>query len=86
VAVFENPSAFANADVETEYNRILATLDHDEAPEISGCLRVRDVLRAHFLLADFFYSEGSGMGGLGPRDMGLLQSAVHSKHAVSTAF
>jgi prophage maintenance system killer protein len=80
-AAFENPSAFANADVETEYKRVLATLGDDEAPEISGCLGVRDVLRAHFLLADFFYSEGSGMGGVGPRDMGLLQSAVHRQYA-----
>jgi death-on-curing protein len=63
-----------------EYNRILATLDEDEPSDVAGCLGVRDVLRAHFLIADFFFSEGSGMGGLGPRDMGLLHSALHRQH------
>ncbi|MDX1454047.1 MAG: type II toxin-antitoxin system death-on-curing family toxin [Gammaproteobacteria bacterium] len=36
-----------------------------------------DVLRAHFLIVDHFYSEGRGIGGVGPRDPNLLHSAVY---------
>lgn len=43
-------------------------------PHIS--LSVEDVLVAHFLIADFFYSNGEGIGGVGPRDINLLQSTV----------
>src|SRR3979490_1289442 len=76
----KNQSAFANANVESEYLRLLEALDEDSSPQVAGCLSAREVLRAHFLIADFFFSEGSGMGGLGPRDIGLLHSAVHRQH------
>jgi len=44
-------------------------------------LGIDDVIRAHFLIADFFYSEGHGMGGIGPKDINLLHSALHRQHA-----
>ena len=28
---------------------------------------IHDVLRAHFLLVDYFFSEGEGLGGIGPK-------------------
>ena len=40
------------------------------------CLSVSEVMRAHFLIADFFYNQGEGIGGIGPRDQSLLVSAV----------
>ncbi|MDP3194953.1 type II toxin-antitoxin system death-on-curing family toxin [Tabrizicola sp.] len=39
-------------------------------------LSVQDVLSAHFLIADFFYKSGEGIGGVGPRDDNLLLSTV----------
>jgi len=75
-----DPSAFANAEVEAEYERFRRQLDSTEELEIAGCLTAKDILRAHFLIGDFFYSEGHGMGGLGPRDLGLLYSAVSRQH------
>jgi len=41
-------------------------------------LNWREVLDAHFLVAEFFAAEGGGLGGLGPRDRAgaLLQSAL----------
>jgi len=36
-----------------------------------------DVLRAHFLIADYFFGRESGLGGIGPRDIHLLHSAVY---------
>ena len=39
-------------------------------------LTAKDVLRAHFLIADFFAREGEGIGGFGPKDIGMLLSAV----------
>ena len=76
----DHESAFANPQVEVEYLRVLAELDEADDAEFSGCLTVRNVLRAHFLIGDFFYSEGHGIGGIGPRDIGLLHSAVHRQH------
>jgi death-on-curing family protein len=39
-------------------------------------ISIKDVLVAHFMIADFFYRSGEGIGGVGPRDMSLLQSTV----------
>ena len=35
------------------------------------------MLRAHFLIADYFYSEGCGIFQVGPRDANLLHSAIY---------
>jgi prophage maintenance system killer protein len=37
---------------------------------------IHEVLQAHFLLIDFFYKTGEGVGGIGPRDINLLHSAL----------
>ena len=37
---------------------------------------VFDVLRAHYLIVDYFVKEGYGVGGIGPRDATLLCSTV----------
>jgi hypothetical protein len=43
-------------------------------------LGMHDVLKAHFLIADFFFAEGEGIGGVGPRDLDLLHSALYRQH------
>jgi len=37
---------------------------------------LHEVLQAHFLLAEYFSQIGEGIGGLGPRDINLLHSAL----------
>ena len=37
---------------------------------------LKEVLRTHFLLAEFFASKGEGLGGVGPKDINLLHSAL----------
>ena len=38
---------------------------------------ILDVLRAHYLIVDFFASEyGEGIGGIGPKDLNLLHSTL----------
>lgn len=62
-------------ELQSEYDRFLAQLDHSTEvgpPHVSA----QDVLRAHFLIANQFYLEGQGLGGVGPKDLNLLQSAV----------
>lgn len=43
-------------------------------------LTATEVLKAHFLLADYFNEIGQGIGGLGPKSLHLLQSAVSRQY------
>ncbi|MGE0133386.1 MAG: type II toxin-antitoxin system death-on-curing family toxin [Blastocatellales bacterium] len=42
-----------------------------------GNIGILDVLRAHFLVVDYFYGQSHGVGGIGPKDPNLLHSAVY---------
>ncbi|MGX5714255.1 type II toxin-antitoxin system death-on-curing family toxin [Sphingopyxis terrae subsp. ummariensis] len=62
-------------EVQIQYNINIAKLDdlvRFDRPAIS----VLDVICAHFLIANYFYLEGYGIGGIGIRDPSLLESAV----------
>jgi death-on-curing family protein len=48
----------------------------DDPYEGDATIGIRDVLNAHFLLAEFFAETGEGLGGLGPKDANLLHSAL----------
>lgn len=37
---------------------------------------IHEVLQAHFLLAEYFAGRGEGIGGVGPKDINLLHSAL----------
>jgi death-on-curing family protein len=37
---------------------------------------IHEVLQAHFLLAEYFASRGEGIGGVGPKNLDLLHSAL----------
>lgn len=64
-------------EIESEYQRFLGLVEAEAfSPTLAPYLDVRDVLKAHFLIAEHFYLEGAGLGGLGPRDINLLHSAV----------
>lgn len=63
--------------VQKEYERWLNEVG-DEDPYVSDdTIGIQEVLRAHFLIADYFYAEGEGIGGIGPKNMELLHSALY---------
>lgn len=63
-------------EVQAEYERVAEDF-HPIAQFGPPCLSVDDVLRAHYLIANHFLLEGAGIGGIGPKDNGLLESAVY---------
>lgn len=67
-------------DIEAEYQRFVAQLP-DEPPSPPGTVTARTVLHAHFLVVDFFADSGTGVGGIGPRSIHLLHSAVSRQNA-----
>ena len=67
---------FYNTDVKREYERVSA--QHAEDPyESSLTLGLHEVIRAHFLIVDFFLTEQRELGGIGPRDVRLLELALY---------
>lgn len=65
--------------IEAEYLRVSGGVPTEDLGPLS--LSINDVLKAHYLVANHFYQVGQGMGGVGPRDAGLLQSAVYRQVA-----
>ena len=68
---------FANEAIDAEYRRWALQIDRDDRYDTRETVSVLDVLRAHFLIADYFYGREAGMGGIGPRNLDLLHSAVY---------
>src|SRR5690242_1269291 len=68
---------FLHQKVANEFSRCAATLNKDDPYDGKFTIGLFDVLRAHYAIADYFYSEGYGVGGIGPRDINLLHSALH---------
>lgn len=66
-------------EIRAEYLRWVAIIGEESyaGPDTLG---IHDVLKAHFLIADFFFGQGEGLGGLGPRDVQLLHSALYRQH------
>lgn len=60
------------------YDRSMEELTCFEENISAGELRASEVLKAHFAIVDYFLrqGEGEGVGGFGPKDTGLLMSAV----------
>lgn len=61
--------------IKEEYERQSSLLGAEDAGTGTD-LSSADILRAHFLIANQFYLEGEGLGGLGPKSVDLLQSAT----------
>ena len=52
----------------------------DDTPQ--GGISAKEVLRAHFCVVDYFLREGGeGVGGYGPKDIGMLLSAISRQHS-----
>jgi death-on-curing family protein len=68
-------------EIKVEYDRALAACEPIERLP-RPCVSVDDVLHAHFLIANHFYLEGEGIGGIGPKSPELLASSIY-RQAVS---
>lgn len=66
--------------IDEVYKKSLEEVGPDDPYSGPGFLGIRDVLKAHFLIADYFYVQGSGLGGIGPKSMDLLHSAMFRQH------
>lgn len=60
---------------------VLTKYDHHD-PFASHCIGLFDVLRAHYLVCDYFSNSGEGLFQAGPRDLGILESAVSRQQSV----
>jgi prophage maintenance system killer protein len=69
---------FYDRGLEREYKRWLAAVGDDDPYRTRSTVGLHDVLRAHFLILDYFSQEkqGQGVGGVGPKDLNLLHSAL----------
>jgi prophage maintenance system killer protein len=74
-------SSFLSDVVEREYHRWVEEIGDFDPYASASTLGIHEVLRAHFLLGDFFTEEGNGFGGLGPRSLDLLHSALARQFA-----
>lgn len=72
--------SFQHPDVEQEFVRWLELIRNERSGWIDG-LSLEDVLAVHFLIVDIFYGSREGLGGVGPKDIGLLSSAVSRQHS-----
>lgn len=63
--------------IKKEYDRCLAQIDSVDPYLEINTIGIQDVLRAHFLVADYFYKEDGGIGGIGPKNLDLLHSALY---------
>jgi death-on-curing protein len=75
--VLDTPVTFTNDQVENEYLRWVNELGDEDPYYTERTIGIHEVLRAHFLIADYFYSQGYGIGGIGPKEPDMLHSAVY---------
>jgi death-on-curing family protein len=70
---------FSDPDLKKEFDRWMRKVGDHDPYKGKNTLGIRDVLRAHFLILDYFSSEmqGQGIGGIGPKSMDLLHSAMY---------
>lgn len=62
--------------IRNEHVRILKEIGDADPYQGKTTIGLKEVLRAHFLLAEFFAATGEGLGGLGPKNINLLHSAL----------
>ncbi len=67
---------FLHTEVEREYERWTRIVGVDDPYQTDDTIGLYDVLKAHFLLIDYFLEKKYAVGGVGPRDIDLLHSAL----------
>jgi len=70
-----------STDAQTALNGWLERYDYEDPLALHCVIGLFDVLRAHYLICDFFVESGEGLFQAGPRDLGLLESAVARQQA-----
>lgn len=70
---------FFDTKLKCEYERWKKILGEDDPYASKNTVGIHEVLRAHFLILDFFSFEqdGEGVGGIGPKDINMLHSATY---------
>ena len=64
-------------EIRQEYERWISRIDNDPYAQCGKCLGIFDVLKSHFLVVNYFaVEEGEGIGGIGPKSLHLLHSAL----------
>jgi death-on-curing family protein len=67
---------FLHPDIEREYERWRAIVGDEDPFYSSETIGLHDLLAAHFLIIDYFAEKNYGVGGVGPRSLDLLHSAL----------
>jgi death-on-curing family protein len=68
---------FLHEDIHREYERWAKLVGTDDPYTGRHTMGLHEVLRAYFLIADFFAENEYGIGGIGPRSVDLLHSAIY---------
>jgi death-on-curing family protein len=74
--VKEGTLDFLHAEIEEEYRRWKSIVGVDDPYQSTDTIGLHEVLAAHFLIVDYFAEKKYGVGGVGPRSLDLLHSAV----------
>lgn len=62
--------------IEKEYGRWKSLIGRADPYVGKTTIGIHEVLQAHFLLVKFFHEKGEGIGGIGPKNIDLLHSAL----------
>lgn len=73
--------ALHNECVQMEYSRCVESIGPGDPYLGKFSIGLHEVLQAHFLLIDFFFDVGEGIGGVGPKSTNLLHSALARQFA-----
>ncbi|MFZ1965412.1 MAG: type II toxin-antitoxin system death-on-curing family toxin [Roseiarcus sp.] len=65
-----------DTQIDQEHQRWIDMLGPGDPYLSKLTIGIHEVLQAHFLLANFFFKSGEGLGGVGPKDINLLHSAL----------
>lgn len=68
---------FLHDSVQKEYERWCQIFGDEDPYQSKQTIGLRETLRAHFLIVDFFLEKEYGIGGVGPRSQDLLHSAIY---------
>lgn len=67
---------FQHQDIEREYIRWRDEIGLEDPYASQETLGIHEVLKAHFLIVDYFADKNYGIGGVGPRSLDLLHSTL----------
>jgi death-on-curing family protein len=67
---------FLHPNVEEEYKRWKNIVGDEDEFQSADSVGLHEVLAAHFLMIDYFAEKNYGIGGIGPRSLDLLHSAL----------